>query len=265
MPLYNQARQQILSGSGSGTGTGANGTPPPGVKPPPASPQPGGVVPPPTNPALLAALPQKNPLPQYTFFAGDEEKLALSTRTNARVFVDQHVSDQLRVGYYLETCKLRRDLSKTAKCLWRKTDPYFDDRIELKTGTATVLLEGVDSLKFRYMGDPKKREWSSNWKTKEGDPSMRDKFPVAVEITMTVVDPATEKAKPITVQTVALIRNPNNETSSPTPGVAPGSTPVGGAAPGTIPGATGAPGAINPLTGQPASTGQFPQQGGFGP
>ena len=153
---------------------------------------------------------KKQPLPQMTFFIGTDEKMDFTTRTNVRTAMDEKTSDQMKVGYSLKDCKMRSNTKETTKCLWRRSDPYLDDDVT-RGGAEVPLLENVDELKLRYLGEANNNDWGSQWKSKDGDAGKADKFPAAVEITLVVLDKTMDKPKKITVQTVALVRFPNNK------------------------------------------------------
>jgi prepilin-type N-terminal cleavage/methylation domain-containing protein len=183
----------------------------------PNNPNTPGVPPNAPNAGTASTFQKKRPLPQLTFFFGEENKLTLTTRTNARTSMNQPVSEQLRVSYYLDSCKSRRDPTKSSKCLWRRVNPYFEESVELLDGETSALIEDVDSLKFRYIGDTTMQEWGTAWKSKNGEPNHADKFPMAVEVTLSITDPNIGKGKPISVQTVAMVRFPNNAERQGTP------------------------------------------------
>ncbi len=144
--------------------------------------------------------------PQLTQFIATENKINFTSLSHVRTNKDSQESDQQEVGYYLEACdKEENGESIATQCLWRRSTPYIDEDVT-KGGGNVLLLSGVKELKFRYYGDDK-LDWVSAWRTDEGgDEATKDKFPLAVEVTLSVV----EKDKESSVSTVIPILFPNN-------------------------------------------------------
>jgi prepilin-type N-terminal cleavage/methylation domain-containing protein len=176
------------------------------------TPTPNGSVTPPPTPGgqSQSATPGFNFEPkqyvQLTQFIGAESSLHFTSLSHVRTIKDSPESDQQEVGYYLEGCdKAEGDDSDTGQCLWRRSTPYIDEDVT-EGGGSTLLLSGVKELRFRYYGEDK-LDWVSSWRTDQGgDDATKDKFPLAVEVTLSIV----EKGKESSVSTVVPILFPNN-------------------------------------------------------
>ncbi len=135
----------------------------------------------PSTPEPGREVPRRDP---ETFLVGAEDSLNFATMNNARAVRNTRQADFVEVGYSVKDCKnLRED--KSSKCLWRRSSPYVDLDVT-KGGDEVVLLENVTEFKLRYMGKGK-QDWVSAWRTDaQGDGSSKGKFPLAVEVSLTV-------------------------------------------------------------------------------
>ena len=84
----------------------------------------------------------------------------------------------------------------------------MDEDIE-EGGEATVLVDNVEEFSLRYLG-AEDTEWSNAWDS-EGkfDEDKKNKFPIAVEVTLEVLDPKTKKKYRHIM--VSEVRFPNND------------------------------------------------------
>ncbi|MCB0355574.1 MAG: prepilin-type N-terminal cleavage/methylation domain-containing protein [Bdellovibrionales bacterium] len=145
-----------------------------------------------------------------TYFLGENEKLSFTCLCNSRSIENDPFSDQAEISYYIQDCRGRLDKRQRSRCLWRRISPVIDSDLE-EGGTARVLLENVESLKFQYIGPDSEEEWLKTWMSNEsGDAISKNKFPYAVEISLEV-KPDKENAKPIAMTIVAPISFPNNQ------------------------------------------------------
>ncbi|RYZ90140.1 MAG: prepilin-type N-terminal cleavage/methylation domain-containing protein [Proteobacteria bacterium] len=186
-------------------------TPDPNKPPPPPTPTPSE-----TRTCLDPITGQQQPCvkptpPQLTGFVGDSSSLYLTTLSNIRTIRDSAESNQAKVGYYTKSCQVRNE-GKTfpSKCLYRSTSPIIDK--ELTTpGPETVLLENVEQFQLRYLG-PGNDDYVDTWKTGEGAPAAtKEKFPYAVEITLTTQNKNDRKDKKTTSSALVPLWFPNNE------------------------------------------------------
>lgn len=146
----------------------------------------------------------------HTRFIGENEKLDFTTLNYFRSIKNMPVSDQAEVGYYIEKCSSRLNKEKTSNCLWRRISPYIDDDVK-DGGSRAVLLENVKELTFRYIGPGHEEEWVESWRSIDGEEVMKNKFPYAVEITLTVYDTKFNPPKEVAMTVVAPLRFPNNK------------------------------------------------------
>jgi len=158
--------------------------------------------------------------PNYTGFIGNPDSLYFTSLSNVRKIRDEQTSDQAKIGYFVKSCRipgLRG--TTTSQCLYRSISPVLDEDLD-KPGPATLLLEHVTEFKLRYLG-PEHQDFVDTWRTgKDGNEVTRDKFPYAVEITLTIQDKNDPKDRPATQTILAPIRFENNpkKEPSPTPG-----------------------------------------------
>lgn len=166
-------------------------------------------------PAAAPATPPLPPYPRPTRFIGKESTLSLVTLSNFRTIVDSPISDQMLVSYRIDGCPAKPQAlgakPQEGKCLFRKTSNWIlNDENVSNSGIFkdTALVDGIKELKFRYFGAGRD-EWVNVWQTDQGgDALSQNKFPEAVEISITSV----RDNKELTLSTVARLRFPNNST-----------------------------------------------------
>lgn len=166
-----------------------------------------------TPPATQPEVPEKQPeAPRKdpaTHFVGNNDSVNLVTMNNARTVRNTRQADFIEVGYSLKDCKSLRKDQSNSKCLWRRSSPYVDLDVT-KGGDEVVLLENITEFKLRYIGKGK-QDWVSDWRTDaQGDGATKGKFPLAVEISLTVERKVKGKGKKYSMQIIAPIHFPNN-------------------------------------------------------
>jgi prepilin-type N-terminal cleavage/methylation domain-containing protein len=167
-------------------------------------------------------------IPNYTGFIGTKTSINFTNLNNIAVQPGEKVSDQQEVGYSVKPCKSLAQPDKTSPCLWRRTSSYADDKID-EGGTESVMIEGVKKFELRYFGK-EKEDWVDAWdSTAKSDDTLKDKFPSAVEVTLTVE----QNKKELSAIRVIALRFPNNRetTDASNPNLTPppgGTTPPGG-------------------------------------
>lgn len=185
------------------------------------------ITPPPIDPSNQTV--KKANAIYITQFQGKTNEIYLSTISHYRAARDSKESDYAVVGYYLKPCKSGSE-SKTqpTQCLWRKINFYPDLDIT-RGGIESVVIEDVENIKFRYLGD-KQRQLMDRWSSgPNGEDFSRGQFPIAVEVELRVKrkplrsSVKNEPAKippPIVRKILVPIRFPNNPVApnSPTPG-----------------------------------------------
>lgn len=201
--LEEQVHQELTKKSRPTPPVPPTGQPPGGM--------PGSPPPAPPAPTTQVSFKARKASPQYTQFIGEKESLHFTSLNNVRTIKDSPVSDQMEVGYFLRPCKQRKQ-KKSTQCLWRRKSPYLD-RDTTAGGREIPLIENVDSLKFRYLGETDD-EWKTSWKTDSKSTNTLDQFPAAVEISLEVKIPNSKRSKrnprTYSVSSMALIRFPNN-------------------------------------------------------
>jgi prepilin-type N-terminal cleavage/methylation domain-containing protein len=157
---------------------------------------------------LSTATPRPTPA-IVTGFYGEAESIYFTTLNNTRVLKDARESDQAKVGYWLDSCKSRGKKKTSGQCLYRGSSPYLDEKVnEVENGV--LLVENVVEFKLRYLG-PEREEYVETWKTgAEGDAISKDKFPYAVEVTLTIHNRNDPRDRAATQSILAPIRFPNN-------------------------------------------------------
>ena len=147
---------------------------------------------------------------RFTHFLGKNERLDFTCTCNTRSLENAPFSNLAEVGYFIEDCRGRLDKRKRSSCLWRRLSPIIDDELD-DGGTKRVLLENLESLKFRYIGPESEEDWRRTWMTDEnGDAITKNIFPYAVEITIEM-EPKKEKAKKVAMTIVAPLSFPNHQ------------------------------------------------------
>lgn len=150
----------------------------------------------------------------FTRFMGEVDKLNFTTLNNYRSTKNLQQSDQAEVGYFLATCTGRLKKESSSECLWRRMSPYIDSEIT-EGGTKSVILENVKDIQFRYLGPGHTEEWVESWKTEGAEEVMKNKFPYAVEITLTIFDKQFSPPKEVAMTIVSALKFPNNKVDSP--------------------------------------------------
>lgn len=158
--------------------------------------------------------PQAPPLPppaRLTQFIGKENSMHFTTLNNQRITANAPESDQIEVGYYLNTCKSRVKKDKTSQCLWRRTSTIIDNDVT-RDGQATRLVENVSLFKLEYMSeDQNLKDWKTTWLTDQnGDATTQNLFPYLVRITLETYDKDNPDIGKFKQTIVASVRFTNN-------------------------------------------------------
>lgn len=145
-------------------------------------------------------------IPVHTVFVGAKESIHFTNLNNITVQPGEKVSDQQEVGYFVKNCKSLVNPEVSTKCLWRRTSPFIDDKVE-EGGTETVLIENVKKFELRYFGK-EKEDWVDTWDSSpdNNDDTLKNKFPSAVEVTLTIE----QNKKEVSAIRVVALRFPNN-------------------------------------------------------
>ncbi|MGZ5279283.1 MAG: type II secretion system protein GspJ [Pseudobdellovibrionaceae bacterium] len=143
-----------------------------------------------------------------THFVGHENEMFFATLNSSRLNEGSQQADFIKVGYLLQSCKKPGQETSSKSCLVRKSSNVVEGDIT-KQEDGVILLTDVSEFKMRYYGKGK-QDWANDWDTAQGDGIAKNRFPDAVEISLTVEKGATDKKKKISMQLVVPIRFPNN-------------------------------------------------------
>lgn len=158
----------------------------------------------PTQQALQA------PPIRLTNMVGKENSIHFTTLNHYRTTANSQESNQIEVGYYLESCKSRitRDESK---CLWRRSSTIIDNDVT-RGGDATPLVENVTEFKLEYLSENINiKEWKREWVTDQnGSIDTQNLFPVMVKITLSIEDTKNKVINKFKQTVIATVRSPNN-------------------------------------------------------
>jgi hypothetical protein len=140
------------------------------------------------------------------------------TSNNARAIKNSQQADFIEVGYSLKDCKsLGGETPGSSKCLWRRSSVIVDDDVT-KGGDEVVLLENISEFTLRYIGKGK-QDWSKDWRSDEGgDGITKNKYPEAVEVSLTTEKKVGAKTKKYSMQNIISIHFPNNAENEPATG-----------------------------------------------
>ena len=147
-----------------------------------------------------------------TQFVGAAEEVSFITMGGARMQENEVQADFIKIGYALSNCK-RPGAVDSSKCLFRRASSLAEGDVT-KGGASTLLIDNITEFKLRYIGKGK-QDWVSDWNSKTGDASIKNKFPEAVEISLTMTKGEGEKKKKISMQIIAGVHFPNNQIDKP--------------------------------------------------
>jgi len=143
-----------------------------------------------------------------TNFIGHESEMYFPTLNSSRLTEGTQQADFIKVGYLLQSCKKPGQEKSSKSCLVRKSSSIVEGDIT-KQDEGVILLTDVSEFKLRYFGKGK-QDWTSDWDSLQGDAIAKNRFPDAVEISLTVEKGESDKKKKISMQLVVPIRFPNN-------------------------------------------------------
>jgi prepilin-type N-terminal cleavage/methylation domain-containing protein len=201
------------------------------TKPKPVTAAPGQPIPPPAAVTPVVPRQTKRWSPD-TQFVGDEANVNFVTMNGGRTSSNTVQADFIEVGYSLKSCN-NLTTGKPSKCLYRRTQNIIDE--DVKTGgNEIVMLENVTEFNLRYIGETK-QDWIKTWNSSPTGPdgATRNRFPDAVEVSLTIERELEGKTRNYAMQFVIPLHFPNNpaNTSSTTGSLI--NNPANGAAPQT--------------------------------
>jgi prepilin-type N-terminal cleavage/methylation domain-containing protein len=140
-----------------------------------------------------------------TQFIGDKEKVYFTTASGFRLRKENKISELMEVGYYIQTCKSRRQPEIEFDCLWRSVSYNLDGEVT-KGQEGTVLLENVKRFEIDYLGYSQAQEeieWFESWdSTQVNDQRFGEMFPQGVKIKLTVDFVKSKDAEKVKTRTI---------------------------------------------------------------
>ncbi|MEI6092994.1 MAG: type II secretion system protein GspJ [bacterium] len=158
-----------------------------------------------TNPLLSVYTPS-------SFFKGTRDKLFFTSTSHRRMYSDTNETETCKISYYIE----QDGEDSSIENLVKRESTFIDDKIE-ESGAKYIIASGVESISFRYFspkGVSDDGTWSEVWDSTTGDTI--NTFPMAVEVTIVMSDPAGNKEKKIKITEKIKLFNPNNIESTTT-------------------------------------------------
>ncbi len=143
-------------------------------------------------------------IPNHTAFIGARDSIHFTNLNNVTVQPGKQSSDQQEVGYFVRSCRRLKSPDESTRCLWRRTSDYIDDKVD-EGGHESILIEGVTKFELRYFGK-EKEDWVDSWDSTSEDAAIKNKFPSAVEVTLTIE----QNNREISAISVIPLRFPNN-------------------------------------------------------
>jgi len=152
-----------------------------------------------------------------TNFVADKEKVYFTSASGFRLRKANKVSELMEVGYYIQTCRSRRNQEIESDCLWRSISYNLDGDVT-KDQEGTVLLENVKSFELDYLGYSQSQgevEWIESWdSSKISDQRYGELFPQGVRVKISVDFTQSKDGKKIKTRSITgffPIAFPNNK------------------------------------------------------
>ncbi len=153
---------------------------------------------------------QRPPPIKLTHFLGELSSVHFTALNHYRTKYNAPESDQMEVGYYVDSCE-RPDGEGTTKCLWRRTSPLIDDEVD-QGGAKVVVAHNVTRFELAYRSDRENEEWIKQWRSdNKGRNDHRNNFPHFVKVDLEIEDEKSKKARAVQQSIVIQIAFPNNE------------------------------------------------------
>ena len=153
--------------------------------------------------------PRQRPL-KLTHFLGEEDSMHFTALNHFRTQYNAPESDQLEVGFFVDSCQ-KRDGKGRTKCLWRRSNTQIDDKVD-EDGSRSIVAENVNTFKLEYKGNQERDEWVKQWRSdNKGRPVHRNKFPHFVRVEIEIDDKDDKKVKKAQAKVVMQVAFPNND------------------------------------------------------
>jgi prepilin-type N-terminal cleavage/methylation domain-containing protein len=156
------------------------------------------------------AMPLPPPPPRLTHFLGEVDSMHFTALNHYRTQYNAQESDQMEVGYFVDSCQSRRGKG-SSRCLWRRTSTLIDDRVD-HGGSRSVLTEAVGKFKLSYRSDRENDPWVDQWRSdNRGRPDHRDRFPHLVRVELEIGEKDNPNLRPVSMTMVVRVLFPNND------------------------------------------------------
>ena len=154
--------------------------------------------------------PVPRPPQKLTHFVGLSDAVHFTSLNHFRTRYNAQESDQMEVGYFVDTCETRKTRNAT-KCLYRRTSPYLDDAVD-EGGRKMVVAEHVTKFNLQYRSDQENAEWVDQWRSdNKGRQDHRNRFPHQVKLELEIHDEDSKYASRMKESLIMNIHFPNNE------------------------------------------------------
>lgn len=161
------------------------------------------------------------PLPnQLTGFVGSDSGMTFTVRNHVRRFVDAKESDIARISYFIKSCRKNLKQTHYSSCLVRMestipTDEFPLSPADTDDAKGVTLVNNITEFKLRYIAAGA-TEFVESWDSlaNSTNQATRNRFPDAVEITMTIQDKQNPESKPRHLSWLAPVRNSNNQSTA---------------------------------------------------
>lgn len=151
---------------------------------------------------------------KLTHFLGETESVHFTSLNNFRTRYNSPESDQMEVGYFVDSCNAKKDRAPT-RCLFRRTSPLLDDKVD-EGGRKRVLLEHITEFKLEYKSNQENEEWNEQWRSDDrGRADHRNKFPHMLRMTIGTHDEGNKYAAKLKETIVMNVHFPNNQSMFP--------------------------------------------------
>jgi len=133
-----------------------------------------------------------------TLFDGRKDQLVFTSLSHRNYYKNRKETDQAEISYFLQPRKGRE-----FPTLMKRESAMIDDDV-YQGGSVYMLLDDVKSMTLNYW-DEKAGKWLDDWNSDSG--ATRDRFPLAVKLSLVVLD--RDKTE-IPVETVFKVAFSNN-------------------------------------------------------
>ena len=147
---------------------------------------------------------------KLTHFLGESNSFHFTTLNHFRTQYNAQESNQMEVGYFLDTCQ-RRNGKGSTRCLWRRFSTQIDDKVD-EGGSRAILAEDVTKFQLSYLSGRENDPWVDQWRSdNRGRADHRNKFPNFVKVELEMGEKSNPDFRPVAMTIVVRIQFPNNQ------------------------------------------------------